>query len=721
MGNLFSQVLNMSVTGSIVILLVILARCLLRRSPKIFSYALWSVVLFRLLCPVAFTGTVSVLEAFQPEVKEASDATSIVSYLPAERDRGEALPVVSGETLSETAPRQTEPAGQWDLMVPFLWAAGAAAMVLYSAVLYIRLRRKLVGAMVYRGNVYLADYLDTPFVMGIFRPRIYLPSNLPKAERKYIIAHERHHIRRFDHIFKLLAYLALCLHWFNPLVWAAFILAGKDMEMSCDEAVIRRMGSQIRAEYSESLLRLATHKKIIAGMPLAFGEGDTKGRVRNMEKWKKPKLWVRIVCFALCAAVLAACAVNPETLGETEDPNPQSTTAPDNASTAPDSTLMDGPVSAGLGDFHFTVPEGMSMQSVKIAHSGNAWDDGYAFFAEDTAVGGLALRYPDPSTSLEVFSRAWQAELGVPEAADDTFGYMGGSSNYADYEVTYFPDMPTNLDANGNIVRDETGTYVLENEVTHYFFRSGTDVYDLWFYIKRVPTTTQEALLKSCYIEGVTDMVSMEAAQDQEIEALEKCRAVLDAVQSGSCHILVEQSSSGDSASRWSTANYYQDGEDWLKIEDVDPESVNIVDGEQYSRRMAFMAVNGVRYSNDGNWGKAYSDIQWKEDSQTFSDEVKPWLASFQWKDTVAYIDTLPDENGERVMLRVDEKYGDSDEYDPHYFVNFYFDSSGSFVSVQLLINLFRENELGITESIVSMDSETVNTEIQQAYQQAAG
>ena len=204
------------------------------------------------------------------------------------------------------------------VVASYVWITGSGIMILYSVIQYIRLRGKLVGAMAYRGNVYRADYIDTPFVMGIFSPKIYLPSDVPMNERKYIIAHERHHIRRCDHIIKLLAYSSLCIHWFNPLVWAAFILAGKDMEMSCDEAVIRKMGSQIRADYSASLLRLATHKKIIAGMPLAFGEGDTKGRVMNMAKWKKPRLWVSLICLLLSATILVACAVNPQTAGSTE-------------------------------------------------------------------------------------------------------------------------------------------------------------------------------------------------------------------------------------------------------------------------------------------------------------------------------------------------------------------------------------------------------------------
>ena len=316
MGNLFSQVLNMSMTGSAVILLVMLARLILKRSPKIFSYALWFVVLFRLLCPVAFTAPVSVLNALEPEIQEASGVTSVVYFLPAEANQNPDFTFVPAENQSGAELAQTgepEHTGS-DIMAiaSYVWIAGTGIMILYSIVQYIRLRRKLVGAVAYTGNVYRADYIDTPFVMGIFCPKIYLPSNIPTQEQKYIIAHERHHIRRCDHIIKLLAYCALCIHWFNPLAWAAFILAGKDMEMSCDEAVIREMGPQIRADYSASLLRLATHKKMIAGMPLAFGEGNTKGRIMNMAKWKKPKLWVSMICVLLCAAVLVACAVNPQ-------------------------------------------------------------------------------------------------------------------------------------------------------------------------------------------------------------------------------------------------------------------------------------------------------------------------------------------------------------------------------------------------------------------------
>ena len=313
MGIQFLRILNMSLTASVIILCVMAARLLLKKAPKIFSYALWAVVLFRLLCPVSLTAPVSVLKVTSPQVAE-SDGISIVYYEPIENaaiQTSTAGPKVQ-ETPVPVQELQTEAKPSALDLASWIWLAGVAVMVLYSIVVYLRLYRSLVGAMQWQGNVYLADHIGSPFVLGGLFPKIYLPSDTPVHERRYIVAHERHHIRRGDHIIKLLAYAALCIHWFNPLVWAAFILAGKDMEMSCDEAVIKKLGEHIRADYSASLLRLATHRRLIAGTPLSFGEGDTKGRVMNMAKWKKPKVWVSMLCIVLCAVIVIACAVNPE-------------------------------------------------------------------------------------------------------------------------------------------------------------------------------------------------------------------------------------------------------------------------------------------------------------------------------------------------------------------------------------------------------------------------
>lgn len=192
------------------------------------------------------------------------------------------LPVPGmGEAITEALPQGEEQTMADPLEAPIaiatiVWLTGTVAMVIYGVVSLLRLRRRLVGAVPLEKSVYLADHISTPFVLGLFRPKIYLPSALPEGERGYILLHERHHIRRLDHAVKLLAFLALCVHWFNPLVWLMFVLLGRDMEMSCDEAVMKKLGEAVRADYSASLLRLATGRKIIAGAPLAFGEGDTR-------------------------------------------------------------------------------------------------------------------------------------------------------------------------------------------------------------------------------------------------------------------------------------------------------------------------------------------------------------------------------------------------------------------------------------------------------------
>ena len=313
----FSAVLTMSLTGSLVILIVMAMRLLLKKAPKIFSYVLWLVVLFRLLCPVSLVSEFSMIpdriastsvpdasvSQLQYWVEPESDATPPIQ----EPDSQTKEPAF---TLQEPVP-VSSPLGAMEVL-SWGWLCGLIVMIAHSSWSFWRLRRKLAEAMRWRGNIYLADDIPTPFVMGLVHPKIYLPSYLNKEEQKYIIAHERQHIRRCDQIFKFLAYLALSLHWFNPLVWAAFLLSSRDMEMSCDEAVIRKLGPVIRADYSASLLRLATGHRIIAGAPLAFGEGDTKGRVKNMANWKKPKKLVLISCIIACLLILAACGMNPK-------------------------------------------------------------------------------------------------------------------------------------------------------------------------------------------------------------------------------------------------------------------------------------------------------------------------------------------------------------------------------------------------------------------------
>ncbi len=320
----YMKVLDMTKAASIVILFVLAARLLLKRAPKVFSYALWAVVLFRLLCPVSIEAPTSIL----PEISPVSESYTLADVPISPVNAGAAAYRAVGDALNGglgTQHIRTEiPDGSggvehvtslwwevWVLFGQYVWMAGMAAMAIYAAVSYLKLRRKLLIASLVGQNIYLADEITSPFVLGLIHPKIYLPSSMEQQEQSYILLHERHHIRRMDHIFKALGFLALCIHWFNPLVWAAFLLAGKDMEMSCDEAVVKQLGEDIRADYTASLLSLATGKHIIAGMPLAFGEGDTKGRIYNLARWKKPAIWLVLAALVLCILLAVGLLTNP--------------------------------------------------------------------------------------------------------------------------------------------------------------------------------------------------------------------------------------------------------------------------------------------------------------------------------------------------------------------------------------------------------------------------
>ena len=348
MLGVFRKILDMSVTGSIVILVVLLVRALLRRSPKIYSYLLWSVVLFRLLCPLSISARVSVLK---PIPVQTSPGVSSVSYGFQQSIRGNSpAPSVSPEVRVAPIAGRKAPAPME--LIAWVWLAGAAGMVVYGMGSYWKLKKRLSEAVPLEDNVYIADGIPTPFVMGLVHPKIYLPVHTPEGNRSFILSHEKHHIQRGDHVWKLLAYVALCLHWFNPLVWLSFCLAGKDMEMSCDEAVLKTLGEDIRADYAQALLRLSGHGKI--GMPLAFGEGNTKGRILNLAHWRRPRVWVSALCVLLCLAVLTACALNPK---QEEKP-------------LEELTRTQGPVSVGVGELYFTLPEGCAIEARETDQTG---------------------------------------------------------------------------------------------------------------------------------------------------------------------------------------------------------------------------------------------------------------------------------------------------------------------------------------------------------------
>lgn len=309
LDKLFLSILNMSITASFVIFGVLLVRLGLKKAPKIFSYALWAIVLFRLICPFSFESTIGLLPINTTPIPQ-----DIVYSTDPQINTGLKIfdsmvnPILPAPNQIENS---VNPLQIWIFVGSLIWVIGIVTMLIYSVIQFVRLKQKLIGATPLRDHIYLADHISAPFVMGFMNPKIYLPSAMSGCEQNFIILHEQYHIKRLDHIMRVLSFIALTFHWFNPLVWLAFILSGKDMEMSCDEAVMNKMDTDIRVEYSQSLLYFATGKKLIAATPLAFGESDTKDRVKNVMKYKKPMLWVPIISVIAVVIVGAGLMANP--------------------------------------------------------------------------------------------------------------------------------------------------------------------------------------------------------------------------------------------------------------------------------------------------------------------------------------------------------------------------------------------------------------------------
>lgn len=492
MAKLFSQVLNMSMTASVVIIFVLIARFLLKKFPKIYSYLLWSVVLFRLLCPFSINAPVSVLNAVQPESREVTEIVSAVSYLP---DTTEAStdyfmePVTSDPGASVSVMNEGNRVFTPMHLASLVWTAGVGILILYSAIQYISLRVKLIGSRRYRYGVYLTDHLETAFVLGLIRPKIYIPAYVPQHDRTYILAHEHHHIRRGDHIVKLVAFAALCLHWFNPLVWIAFVLSGKDMEMSCDEAVIRKMGPQIRGDYSAALLRLTAHRQIIPGMPLAFGEGDTKKRVKNMAKWKRPKVWVSILCLTLCLVVIGIAVLNPEK---------------EESQSLGDMTRVQGPASIGVDDLDFSIPKGFSFE-VQENEDFNVRDPArYIRVMRKNGIiaGGVnVLQYPQKDSNTPLRSTwDWVEALHIPENVPQERLMISVEGN------AFAPSETKNTSYTACASYGNHGV----EETVHYLFEGEAYVYDLWFDMWVVTEKEKVDILNSLKGEFSLDTVPYE-------------------------------------------------------------------------------------------------------------------------------------------------------------------------------------------------------------------
>ncbi|NLA95797.1 MAG: transcriptional regulator, partial [Clostridiaceae bacterium] len=287
MASLFLKFLNMSITAGWLILAVTGLRLLLKKAPKWQVCLLWSVVGIRLVFPFSLKSALSLIPSAQtvsPDILYSADP-GIQSGIPAFNSW--VNPVIS-ETFIQSAGASVNPLQVWTQVAAYIWLAGMVLLLLYTAFSYGRLKRKVRASIGLEDRVFICDEIDMPFILGLFKPRIYLPSGLGEDQQALIMAHERAHLERRDHWWKPLGFLLLTLYWFNPLSWLAYILLCRDIEMACDEKVVRDLGKEGRLEYSQTLLASSIPHRAIMACPLAFGEVAVKERIRSVLHYKKP-------------------------------------------------------------------------------------------------------------------------------------------------------------------------------------------------------------------------------------------------------------------------------------------------------------------------------------------------------------------------------------------------------------------------------------------------
>ena len=313
MSVIFLKLLNLSISASWLVLVVLVLRLVLKRAPKWVDVLLWGMVALRLMLPFSIESALSLIpsaETVSPEVVQFDPAPTITSGVTIIDN---AVNPSLSESFAAAPLASVNPLYVWTYLAGWVWLIGLAAMLLYALVSYLRLRRRVSASIPLWENVYVCDEVPSPFILGIVHPRIYLPSALDEAQRGSVLSHERAHLARRDHWWKPLGFALLAVYWFNPLLWLAYTLLCRDIELACDERVLRGMDAGQVKDYSSALLACSVPRRMLAACPLAFGEVGVGARVKNALRYKKPAFWVVAAAVAVCVVVAVCFLTNPRT------------------------------------------------------------------------------------------------------------------------------------------------------------------------------------------------------------------------------------------------------------------------------------------------------------------------------------------------------------------------------------------------------------------------
>ncbi len=496
MTDIFLGFLNRSLAAGILILAVVLVRLVFKKAPRWLLCALWALAAVRLVCPVSIESVLSLIpsaEPVQPEII-VSAQPAITSGIPAV-DAIVNPPLAAAFTPSPV--QSANPLQIWTFVAACVWLAGIAALLLYAAVSALRLRLRVRTAVRLEGKVYQSEFVSSPFILGVIRPRIYLPFGLEAGAQAMVLAHERAHLRRGDQLWKPLGYLILTAYWFNPVCWLAYILFCRDIEAACDEKVVRELGEGCKAAYSRALLACSVPRKLITACPLAFGETGVKSRIKSVLNYKKPAFWL-VLAAVLASVSVAVCFLTDP---KREDPAQNPPAAEEAAAQAPaqriDASSAPEPAideQAGLDPDFFTGTDGYG-ESVTVP----------AVFTAATESGGgdWGAYIPAEGWLRNLGSRLWYSE-----------------KTGASFEVVYYPSVPVSsqiasYDAGGydGLTMTRCTVYALSPESAVYLYGAEGGCFEVrirWDQGEnRTDASGYNSYLQSCFEEPLLRKMAM--------------------------------------------------------------------------------------------------------------------------------------------------------------------------------------------------------------------
>lgn len=592
MEGCFLKLLNMSITASWLILAVLGIRFFFRKTPKWIICLLWGAVAVRLIFPFSIESKFSLQPSAEPIKTSAIVEGDVVPFVPSiDSSLGIVENTVNPVLAEAFAYQKAEGAAPLQVFAELagsVWLCGMLVLLLFAAVSMIKLRLCVREGVRYKENIYICDTVRSPFILGIIRPRIYLSSVLTEGEADYIIAHEKAHLRRRDNLWKPFGYLLLCLYWFNPLCWVAYIMLCKDIELACDERVIRDMSFGNKKEYSRVLLSCASQRRLVSVCPLAFGEVGVKERVKAVLNYKKPAFWITMIAVAVCVIVSICFLTNPSTEDidvsvsvrneEVRIASGDSGTLPELTGTADkqETKLTD----SGTG----LLPDSKGTQGESAENTENSVAESTMVDSSKVSEVVVTNGNTGEEITLTAESAAYQDVLRLYGELDFTAEYEENTRVGYQYRMKL-------LDADGNKLQSVTP------------YKDGVTVDDIFFQYDNTGKAAVPSLSLMEYLEAICNSKPLPMAgtiAEEPVNTLENVTMIMEKYKSYEGDIEITNQSGGElTTGEWYSIYRYEDGE-WHRLDEL-------IDGIWHE--VAYSIPNGKTAVFPTNWKTWFGEL----------------------------------------------------------------------------------------------------------------